>query len=95
MSAILDRRFEDVLTILKPQRIINLYCDTEETDVTLQEELIGIGTKEELKIQFGKGYQQFRLQKDIPDIYPVLLNIARLFSSAFKKTDWTSMTEEN
>ncbi|GFT76169.1 hypothetical protein TNCV_914471 [Trichonephila clavipes] len=32
-----------------PQRIINPYCDIEETDVVLQEELIGISTNEELK----------------------------------------------
>jgi hypothetical protein len=32
----------------------------------LQEELIGISTNEELKVQFRKGYQQFWLQIDIP-----------------------------
>jgi Zn/Cd-binding protein ZinT len=38
---------------------------TEESDVMLQEELTGISTNEELKVQFRKGYQQFWLQRDV------------------------------
>ncbi|GFW02247.1 hypothetical protein TNCV_2383701 [Trichonephila clavipes] len=39
-----------------PQWIINPYCYIEETDVVLQEELIGISTNEELKMsQFEEG----------------------------------------
>ncbi|KAF2897441.1 hypothetical protein ILUMI_08735 [Ignelater luminosus] len=55
----------------------------QETDVILQEELIGISTNEELKVQFRNGYQQFWLQKDIPVTYPVLWNTARKFLIAF------------
>ncbi|XP_077288049.1 SCAN domain-containing protein 3-like [Arctopsyche grandis] len=49
----------------------------------LQEELIGLSTNEELKVQIRKGYQQFWLQKDIPVAYPVLWAIARKFLIAF------------
>lgn len=78
-----ETRFEDILTMVIPQWIINPYGDIEETDVILQEELIGISTNEELKVQFRNGYQQFWLQKDIPLTYPVLWNIARKFLIAF------------
>ncbi|KAF2881118.1 hypothetical protein ILUMI_25055, partial [Ignelater luminosus] len=67
-----ETRFEDILTVLIPQWIINPYGDIEETDVILQEELIGISTNEELNVQFRNGYQQFWLQKDIPVTYSVL-----------------------
>ncbi|KAJ7335396.1 hypothetical protein JRQ81_013337 [Phrynocephalus forsythii] len=76
-------RFEDVLTMEIPQWIINPYDDIEESDVTLQEELDGISTNEELKVQFRMGYQQFWLQKDIPVAYPALWIIARKFLTAF------------
>lgn len=79
-------RFEDILTMEIPPWIINPYCDIEEVDtvqVTVQEELIGLSTNEELKVQFRKGYQQFWLQKDIPVAYPVLWAIARKFLIAF------------
>ncbi|GFW09985.1 SCAN domain-containing protein 3 [Trichonephila clavipes] len=66
-----------------PQWIINPYGDIEETDVVLQEELIGISTNEELNVQFKNGYQKFWLQKDIPLTYPTLYNIARKFLIAF------------
>ncbi|GFU35253.1 uncharacterized protein TNCV_340201 [Trichonephila clavipes] len=64
-------RYKDILTIYMviPQWIINPYGDIEETDVVLQEELIGISTNEELKVQFKTGYQKFWLQKDLPLTY--------------------------
>ncbi|GFX78482.1 protein ZBED8 [Trichonephila clavipes] len=57
--------------------------DIEETDIVLQEELIGISTNEELKVQFKNGYQKFWLQKVIPLTYPILYNIATKLSIAF------------
>ncbi|KAJ7316322.1 hypothetical protein JRQ81_002484 [Phrynocephalus forsythii] len=75
--------FEGVLTMEILQWIINPYGDTEESNVTLQEELIGISTNKELKVQFRKRYQQFWLQKDIPVPYPALWTIARNFLIAF------------
>ncbi|GFW65453.1 SCAN domain-containing protein 3 [Trichonephila clavipes] len=76
-------RYKDILTMVIPQWIINPYGDIEETDVVLQEELIGINTNEELKVQFKNGYQKFWLQKDIPLAYPTLYNIARKFLIGF------------
>ena len=46
---------EDVLTMEIPQWI-NPYGDIEESNVMLQEELIGVSTNEELKVQFRKVY---------------------------------------
>lgn len=50
-------RFKDILTIEIPQWIINPYSDIEESDIVLQEELIGINTNGELKVQFRNEYQ--------------------------------------
>ncbi|GFS51041.1 uncharacterized protein TNCV_3277671 [Trichonephila clavipes] len=71
-------RYKDILTMVIAQRLINR-DDIEEMDVVLQEELIGISTNEELKVQFKNGYQKFWLQEDIPLTYPMLHNIARKF----------------
>ncbi|VVC25087.1 Reverse transcriptase domain [Cinara cedri] len=76
-------RFEDILTKTIPQWIINPYSDIEESDIALQEELIGISTNEELKVQFRNGEQQFWLHRDIPVTYPTLWSIARKFLIAF------------
>ena len=76
-------RFGDVLTMEIPPWMINPYDEIEESDVMLQEELIGISCNEELKVQFRKGYQQFWLQKEIPVAYPTLWAIARKFLIAF------------
>ncbi|KAJ7316501.1 hypothetical protein JRQ81_002663 [Phrynocephalus forsythii] len=76
-------RFEDVLTMEIAQWIINPYGDIEELDVTLQEELIGISTNKELKVQFRMDYQQFWLQKDIPIASPAVWTITRKFLIAF------------
>lgn len=43
--------FEDILSIVIPHWIINSYGSTEETDVILQTELIGISTVEELQFR--------------------------------------------
>ena len=75
-------RFDDILKMVIPQWVINPY-DIEEADVQLQEELLGISTNEELKVQFKKGYQHFWLQKDIPGNYPISWHIARKFLIAF------------
>ena len=49
----------------------------------LQEELLGISTNEEFKVQFKKGYQHLWLQKDIPGNYPISWHIARKLLIAF------------
>ncbi|CAH1989329.1 unnamed protein product [Acanthoscelides obtectus] len=78
-----ESRFEDILTMVIPPWIINPYGDIEETNVIIQEELTELSTNEELKVQFKNGYQQFRLQNNIPVTYPVLWNIARKFLISF------------
>ncbi|CAH2015931.1 unnamed protein product [Acanthoscelides obtectus] len=65
-----ESRFEDILTLVIPPWIINPYGDIEQTNVIIQEELTELSTKEELKVQFKNGYQQFWLQNNIPVTYP-------------------------
>ncbi|KAJ8943575.1 hypothetical protein NQ318_008279, partial [Aromia moschata] len=48
-------RFEDVLNMVIPQWITQPH--KKKTDIILQEELIGISTNEELKVQFRNEYQ--------------------------------------
>jgi hypothetical protein len=78
-----ETRYEDILTLVIPQWIIDPFGEIEEMDVTLQKELIGVSTNEELKVQFRRGYQQFWLQKDIPATYPNLWIVVRKFLIAF------------
>lgn len=78
-----ESRFEDILTLAIPPWIVDPYGNIEETDVSLQEELIELSTNEELKVQYRNGYQQFWLRKDIPGTYPVLWNTAKKFLVAF------------
>ncbi|XP_045506308.1 SCAN domain-containing protein 3-like [Colias croceus] len=49
----------------------------------LQEELIELTTNEETKIKFKNGYQEFWLQKPIPQLYPGLWSIVQRFLIAF------------
>lgn len=48
---------EDILTMEIPQWVIYPYGYINESDVVLQNKLIGISTNEELKAQFRNGYQ--------------------------------------
>ena len=83
LHADFQTRFGDVLTLDIPPWVINPYEEIEETDVMLQEELIRIRCDEKLKVQFRKGYQQFWLQKEIPDAYPTVWAIARKLLISF------------
>ncbi|CAH2018293.1 unnamed protein product [Acanthoscelides obtectus] len=78
-----ESRFEDILSMVIPQWIINPYGDIEETNAIIQEELTELSTNEELKVQFKNGYQQFWLQNNIHVTYPVLWNLARKFLISF------------
>lgn len=49
----------------------------------LEEELIELTTNEEIKIKYKNGYQQFWLQKSIPQLYPGLWSIVERFLIAF------------
>ncbi|GBP17547.1 Zinc finger BED domain-containing protein 5 [Eumeta japonica] len=54
--------FEDILSMEIPPWIINLFDETEDENVILQEELFELSTNEELKVTFKRGYQKFWLQ---------------------------------
>lgn len=49
----------------------------------LEEELIELTTNEEIKIKFKNGYQEFWLQKPIPQLYPGLWSVVQRFLIAF------------
>jgi antibiotic biosynthesis monooxygenase (ABM) superfamily enzyme len=45
-------------------------------NVILQEDLLEFSTKEDVKVEFNRGYQLFWLQAEIPEKYPGLWKIA-------------------
>lgn len=67
-----ESRFEDILVLVIPSWITNLYGDINEMNVMIQEEYVELSTIEKLKIEYKRGYQKFWLQKSIPVAYPIL-----------------------
>ncbi|GFV40130.1 hypothetical protein TNCV_1533781 [Trichonephila clavipes] len=62
-SSDFEIRYKDILTMVIPQWLINPYDGIEETDILLQDELIGISTNEEFKseittFKLTHGYEQ-------------------------------------
>ncbi|GBP63365.1 SCAN domain-containing protein 3 [Eumeta japonica] len=60
-------RFEDILSMEIPPRIINPFHETEVENVILQEELLELSTDEELKVTFKRGYQNFGCRQKYPE----------------------------
>ena len=77
-------RFQDLLSLKIPDWVINPFLEVcnEETGEA-EEELISIQTEIELCPKFKKSYQDFWLQKEISDFYPVLWNKAKIYFIAF------------
>ena len=57
-----------------------------ETDIEIQEELIALKNDFELKPLFKQSYQQFWLQKEIPERYPKLWEEVKIYFIAFPTT---------
>ncbi|GBP07525.1 SCAN domain-containing protein 3 [Eumeta japonica] len=80
------RRFENILSMEIPSWIINPFDEMEVKNVILQEELLELSIKEELKVTFKRGYQKFWLQADIPEKYPGLHEIVQKLLIAFSSS---------
>lgn len=77
-------RFQDILKLEIPDWVLDPFSNVN-TAVSsqLEEELIELTTNEEIKIKFKNGYQEFWLQKPIPQLYPGLWSIVQRFLIAF------------
>ncbi|XP_003381581.1 putative zinc finger protein [Trichinella spiralis] len=79
----MQERFQDILKMKIINWVINLFSNTDEIEMELEEELIDLQTNEELKPKFKNGYHSFWLQKQISDLYPDLWRMVRKFLPAF------------
>ncbi|KRZ85163.1 hypothetical protein T08_8341 [Trichinella sp. T8] len=55
----MQERFQDILKMKIPNSVIDLFSNTNEIKMELEEELIDLQTKEELKPKFKNGYHSF------------------------------------
>ena len=80
----MSERFQDLSLVKIPDWVINPFLDvnSEETGEA-EEELIAIQNDIELSLKFKKSYQDFWLQKNISDLYPVLWNKVKIYFIAF------------
>ncbi|KAJ8887035.1 hypothetical protein PR048_013250, partial [Dryococelus australis] len=78
----MSERFEDLIIMEIPDWVINPFSDTEKVAV-LEEELIELQNDIELKPKFKKSYEEFCLQKEIPDHYPVIWRVVKKLLVAF------------
>lgn len=77
-------RFQDILKLEIPDWVLDPFSNVNTAgSPQLEEELIELITNEEIKIKFKNGYQEFWLQKPIPQLYPGLWSIVQRFLIAF------------
>lgn len=78
-------RFQDILKLEIPDWVLDPFSNVNAAILSsqLEEELIELSTNEEIKIKFKNGYQEFWLQKPIPQLYPGLWSIVQRFLIAF------------
>lgn len=77
-------RFQDILKLEIPDWVLDPFSNVNiAISPQLEEELIELTTNEEIKIKYKNGYQQFWLQKSIPQLYPGLWSIVERFLIAF------------
>lgn len=77
-------RFQDILKLKIPDWVLDPFSNQEDFSAgSHQEELIEVTTNEELKIKFKNGYQEFWLQKPIPQLYPGLWSIVEPYLLPF------------
>ncbi|GBP62116.1 hypothetical protein EVAR_46085_1 [Eumeta japonica] len=73
-------RFQDILKLEIPDWVLDPFSNVNiAMSPQLEEELIELTTNEEIKIKYKNDYQQFWLQKSIPQWYPGLWSIVERF----------------
>uniref|UniRef100_A0A5S6Q1Z2 HAT C-terminal dimerisation domain-containing protein n=1 Tax=Trichuris muris TaxID=70415 RepID=A0A5S6Q1Z2_TRIMR len=70
-------RYADILSMTIPAWILDLFWSVGGADIFLQEELIELQAKEQLKPKLKDGYTQFWLQRQIGDLFPGLWKIVK------------------
>lgn len=77
-------RYQDILNLEIPDWVLDPFSNVNTAmSPQLEEELIELTTNEEIKIKFKNGYQEFWLQKPIPQLYPGLWSVVQRFLIAF------------
>ncbi|KFD50370.1 hypothetical protein M513_08752 [Trichuris suis] len=66
------RRFENILSIVVLEWVTNPVTNVEVKEISLQIELFDLQSNAELKPRRAEGHQLFRLQKQIPALYPTV-----------------------
>ncbi|CDW58615.1 hypothetical protein TTRE_0000693901 [Trichuris trichiura] len=59
------RRFQDILSMIVPDWGINPLTNSDDEEISLQEELLELQSNVELKARLSQGNQQFWLQKEV------------------------------
>ncbi|KFD64667.1 hypothetical protein M514_07844 [Trichuris suis] len=71
------RRFEDILSIVIPEWVINPFTNVEDEEISLQIELLDLQSNAEQNPRLAEGYQRFWLQKQIPVLYPTVWAVVK------------------
>lgn len=81
----MNSRYQDLINMKIPDWFINPFTDACENtlNIDVHEELIALKNDFELKPLFKQSYQQFWLQKEIPERYPKLWEAIKLYFIAF------------
>ncbi|KAJ8734763.1 hypothetical protein PYW08_014013 [Mythimna loreyi] len=80
-------RYQDIFNLEIPDWVLDPFSNVNTAmSPQLEEELIELTTNEEIKIKFNNGYQEFWLQKQIPQLYPGLWSIVQRFLIAFQSS---------
>uniref|UniRef100_A0A5S6PZA8 DUF4371 domain-containing protein n=1 Tax=Trichuris muris TaxID=70415 RepID=A0A5S6PZA8_TRIMR len=77
------KRFIDILSMKIPDWVVDPFCNVEEAETELQEELVELQHNEEIKPKFRSGYHQFWLQRQVAQLYPRLWAIVEKLLIAF------------
>ncbi|KRZ83953.1 NAD(P)H-hydrate epimerase, partial [Trichinella sp. T8] len=79
----MQEKFQDILKMKILNWVIDLFSNTDEIEMELEEELIDLQTNKEIELKFKNRYHSFWLQKQISDLYHSLWRMVRKFLLAF------------
>ncbi|KFD46419.1 hypothetical protein M513_12684 [Trichuris suis] len=85
-------RFENILSVVIPDWVINPFASIEDEEISLQLELLDLRSNAELKPRLAEGDQRFRLQKQIPVRIP-LCGPCVVTDLITKKRNWLQLVK--
>ncbi|KFD46866.1 hypothetical protein M513_12271 [Trichuris suis] len=77
------RAVSDEVLLTALSWVVDPFCNVEEPETELQEELAELQNNEELKPKFTSGYHQFWLQRQVAQLYPRLWAVVEKLFVAF------------